>query len=161
MNYALNHLQTRICTVTTICLLLAVLASNAFPTKYFASFAAAAALPLAQATTCATPNLRLSKQLTLDAGAEHSFVTGDFNKDGKQDLVVQTSVGKIYTLLGDGAGNFAQPTVLLLSNGGSFLQMATGDFNGDGRLDLITLGTDRLRIYLGDGGGRFSLGNEF
>ncbi|MFN7931467.1 MAG: VCBS repeat-containing protein [Blastocatellia bacterium] len=97
---------------------------------------AAALTATTQATSCAVPNLQLAKQITLDPGAEHFFVAGDFNRDGNQDLVVYTAVGKMYTLLGSGTGNFFTATTALLPGGGPRLQIGSGDFNGDGKADL-------------------------
>lgn len=91
-------------------------------------------------------------------------VIGDFNGDGKPDLV---STGSGYglspgafLLVGNGDGTFQAPTSVL-SNIGNF---AAADVNGDGKLDLVFAGTSStyqtsepfLQIYLGNGGGTFS-----
>ena len=83
---------------------------------------------------------------------------GDFNGDGKLDIVVSNyKDGTISVLLGNGDGTF-QPqitTVLDLPDDGA---LAVGDFNHDGKLDLAM--TDRyhvaLRVFFGNGDGTFS-----
>ncbi|WP_146226132.1 FG-GAP repeat domain-containing protein, partial [Phyllobacterium leguminum] len=67
-----------------------------------------------------------------------SAATGDFNNDGKPDLVVpQTPAGKTWVLLGDGQGSF-QPDPTPVSTGANShaLSVAVADFDGDGNLDL-------------------------
>ncbi len=83
---------------------------------------------------------------------------GDFNGDGKLDIVVSNyKDGTISVLLGNGDGTF-QPqitTALGLPDDGA---LAVGDFNHDGKLDLAM--TDRyrvaLRVFFGNGDGTFS-----
>ncbi len=83
---------------------------------------------------------------------------GDFNGDGKLDLV---SVGptdgpsQISVLLGDGDGTF-QPQVPY-TVGGAGISVVVGDFNGDGFEDIATanIGDDTVSILLGRGDGTF------
>lgn len=75
-------------------------------------------------------------------------VVGDFNQDGKLDLV---TVGKdaAAVFLGNGDGTFDHSTnypYALLT-----YQMLAGDFNGDGKLDLVIL-EEPLRPHNNEGG---------
>jgi hypothetical protein len=84
-----------------------------------------------------------------------SIATGDFNGDGKPDLVVANSEDFTATvLLGDGDGTFqVQPPL----NSGSFsISFVTvGDFNGDGWLDIAAVSYGTFAIFLGNGDGTF------
>jgi hypothetical protein len=87
--------------------------------------------------------------------ATGALVTGDFNDDGRPDLVAADPIGdRIALLLGQDSGLAPAVTIPL-----GFIPAAlvTGDFNGDGNLDLAVLdaATDTIHVYLGDGRGGF------
>ena len=65
---------------------------------------------------------------------------GDFDGDGKQDLVVSISSGGVSILLGDGTGGFTSAPDF-----GSQVNrqaVAVGDFDGDGKQDFVTANMD-------------------
>jgi Bacterial Ig-like domain (group 3)/FG-GAP-like repeat len=98
----------------------------------------------------------ISTSLQFSAQGAYTMVTGDFNEDGKQDVIVST-IGSPLTdifLSGNGDGTFAQQSNLSGSNG--FEGGVAVDINHDSHLDFIA-GESGLYIYLGDGHGNFQL----
>ncbi len=89
----------------------------------------------------------------------YDIATGDFNGDGKPDLVVDSfnTPGAVSILLGKGNGGFTSYKDTQIGGHPSFL--ATGDFNRDGHLDLVVSATDPksgmevLSTLLGNGNG--------
>jgi hypothetical protein len=78
---------------------------------------------------------------TASTGSGPSLASGDFNKDGKLDLVVSNG-GIILTYLGNGDGTFAAGNSYGSIGSSGFV--AVDDLDGDGNADLY--------IGLGDGG---------
>jgi len=94
---------------------------------------------------------------TLNAGV---ILAGDFNGDGKLDLIV-TNLQGFSVFLGRGDGTFRHMTDIADSTLGP-TWMVAGDFNGDGKLDIaLFVGPDgqgsstSLYLYLGNGDGTF------
>ncbi|KKP82186.1 MAG: FG-GAP repeat protein, partial [Candidatus Moranbacteria bacterium GW2011_GWF1_35_5] len=110
-------------------------------------------------TTAATADVRIT------GGTNNTFGTslagGDFNNDGKTDLVAGAYfIGKAYIFYNDGSYPTASSAADIIIDGyspdfnyfGSV--MASGDFNADGKIDLA-VGTDtnsrRVFIFYNDG----------
>ena len=88
-----------------------------------------------------------------------SVAIGDFNGDGKLDIVTANErSGDATVLLGDGRGGFAPAPGSPFPAGPSPNDIAVGDFNRDGRLDLAFANheTQQLTVLLGDGRGGFA-----
>ena len=85
---------------------------------------------------------------------------GDFNSDGKLDLVTIGN-NNLSILLGTGTGSFGAPTNLNV-NGSNSRFFAVEDFNADGKLDLAFIdSSDNVSILLGTGTGSFGTPTKF
>lgn len=96
---------------------------------------------------------------TVDPGSASGLgpiVAGDFNEDGKIDLVVATIAGgqSDIVLLGKGDGTFTQGSAIPNSIG--FLQAKAVDLNGDKHLDVVASNGTSITVALGKGDGTFS-----
>jgi hypothetical protein len=78
---------------------------------------------------------------------------GDFNNDGKLDLVV-TDYNGFTVSLGNGDGTFQKPKFYRTQLS---YYLAVGDFNNDGNLDIVVanLEPSTVDVYLGNGDGTF------
>jgi Bacterial Ig-like domain (group 3)/FG-GAP-like repeat len=82
----------------------------------------------------------------------YSVAVGDFNGDGKLDLVTADDQNnKVSILLGNGDGTF-QPHASYPTGTDSW-KVVTGDFNRDGLLDVAVAGADGVSVLLGKGDG--------
>ena len=99
-------------------------------------------------------------QFATGGNAPQGVAVGDFNGDGKPDLVVANlQQNNVAVLLGNGDGTFGTPIVHSLPTIGVLYGVAVADFNGDGKLDVAVVhgSTDYLisdvEILLGNGDG--------
>jgi Ca2+-binding RTX toxin-like protein len=109
-----------------------------------------------------------------------TIAVGDFNGDGKPDLLVSTlnwsglTSTPLFVLAGDGAGGFADQTSTIFGGAAPSAGFANrdlvGDFNGDGRADvfivdqgsdtgLVPGGQDKLLLSTGSAGMSIASGN--
>ena len=94
---------------------------------------------------------------------------GDFNNDGKPDIVTLTTTAGcgsgqgdcVAVFLGNGDGTFQTPP-LNTSTNDNLYEFAIGDFDNDGTLDLAVIETSivsgGVQILLGNGDGTFRMG---
>ncbi len=103
----------------------------------------------------------------LPSGNFGAFVVGDFNGDGKPDVVVtetpySTGAGAVYLLLGNGDGTLQAP--VQVDTPPQAYGIAAGDFNGDGKLDFAITNSQQgvhntagsVLVYLNQGNGTFA-----
>lgn len=84
------------------------------------------------------------------ANTASSFVTGDFNSDGRMDFVSDN--GMMY--LSNGNGRFSSTAISQISGiGGS--NMISADFNQDGKSDIAFGSGPSIQMILGTGSGTF------
>ena len=86
----------------------------------------------------------------------HGIAIGDFNGDGKLDVVTDSwGHDQILMLLGDGAGNLIPPGRLFNTGKRPYQRLRSADFNKDGKPDVVTTDMDSnaVSILLGDGKG--------
>jgi len=90
-------------------------------------------------------------------GVSSGIRTGDFNGDGKLDLVVvKTWRNEVSVLTGNGDGTFNAASNYPV--GVSPIDITIGDFNGDGKLDLAVANrsTNYVSVLIGTGSGAFA-----
>jgi hypothetical protein len=100
--------------------------------------------------------LKFTSPVTYPAGAPYVITSGDFNNDGKVDLVAgDVTHNDLVVLLGNGDGTLKPPVTYHLSAAPYYL--SANDFNRDGKLDLAAVNpyAANISILLGKGDGSF------
>jgi hypothetical protein len=86
----------------------------------------------------------------------HGVAVGDFNGDGKLDVVTDSwGHDQILMFLGDGRGNLILPGHAFKTGKRPYQRLRSADFNEDGKPDVVTTDLDQnaVTILLGDGRG--------
>ena len=90
----------------------------------------------------------------------HVQGTGDFNGDGRDDILWRNDDGTIGDWLGTASGGFTVNGSLLTTIANSWHIVATGDYNGDGRADILWHSdAGDLSNWLGTASGGFTANN--
>jgi len=101
---------------------------------------------------------------TIERGFGVAFATGDFNEDGRLDLVVQTvdplspslTPFGVKVFLQDSSGGFQEKNEYLLPTVGITWDFVPADFNEDGHLDILMEEANHDMLLLaGNGNGTF------
>ncbi|MCA9358573.1 FG-GAP repeat protein, partial [Candidatus Kaiserbacteria bacterium] len=116
-------------------------------------------------TTAATADVIITGGATFNNFGS-SLTTGDFNNDGRDDLVVgadnySSQAGRVYIFYGDGSipTTAATADVTITGEANSIFgsSLTTGDFNDDGTDDLVigayfySIGQGRVYLFYNDG----------
>lgn len=95
----------------------------------------------------------------VDAYLVRRIVTGDFNRDGKQDAAVlinhSDGMGQVWVFLSNGPNSFGPGTIAYT---GWVSGIASADLDGDGAHDLLIGGYSGVATLLADGTGGFRVG---
>jgi hypothetical protein len=90
-----------------------------------------------------------------DQGIAHGItLAGDFNNDGKLDLVTSDEHG-FSVLLNSGDADFQNGIPTAVSTSSTFPDFVVSDFNNDGKADVAAVTSSGVAVFLGKGDGTF------
>lgn len=100
----------------------------------------------------------------LEGNHPDAAAVGDFNRDGKLDVVVAIAQsaakdGIVQVLLGNGDGTLQAPVTYSTASGAGLVSVA--DLNGDGFLDLVVGTSSGMSVLLGRGDGTFQSRQDY
>jgi hypothetical protein len=100
------------------------------------------------------------------AANNYRYLQGDFDGDGKQDLLHLVSDGEVRLWRSAGDGTFSVMPAYRpwpsYSVGANYYRYEVGDFNGDGKTDIIHFVNDRYaHVWLSNGDGTFTVQTGF
>ena len=97
-----------------------------------------------------------SRQLPIRTGEPWFAAIGDFNGDGKADIVAtHHELNAMTVMIGDGRGGFVEGRDSPFDFGLALYHVVISDVNRDGKNDVIATTGDSIRVMLGDGSGGF------
>jgi len=126
---------------------------------WIVSLAAALVLPFALAGPANAQFYTFNRADYATGAAPETVAVGDFNHDGRMDIVVANTQGSpsVSVLLGAANGTFGPAVNYAVESNPT--GVAVGDFNKDGKLDIVAMsgsgGTDGFSLLLGKGDGTF------
>src|SRR5580658_6118108 len=98
----------------------------------------------------ATPSFQAAVQYVQNDGAvaadPYYLTIGDFNRDGKLDIISANTNSTVSVLLGTGSGTFGAATYYQVDSGAIFAN--AGDINGDDRVDISAVTANGLSVLL-------------
>ncbi len=105
-----------------------------------------------------TPSALSASGITPCGPSPGQVISGDFNGDGKKDLLVHDTV-----LLGNGNGTFTVGSPISTSTSflDEFSNTAVGDLNNDGKLDVVVEEGGYVAVFYGNGDGTFTAGPRY
>jgi FG-GAP-like repeat/Salmonella virulence plasmid 65kDa B protein len=96
---------------------------------------------------------------------DYKFQTGDFNGDGRTDLIHFANSNYVHVWLSNGDGTFTITSGFPNSGygvGANAYNYQTGDFNGDGKTDLVHFANSNyIHLWLSKGDGTFAILSRF
>ena len=104
----------------------------------------------------AAQGLKFTSPVTYPAGAPYVITSGDFNSDGRMDLVAgDINHNDLVMLLGNGDGSLKPPVTFHMTAAPHYI--IANDFNRDGQLDVATANpyAANISIFFGKGDGSF------